>query len=117
MTMKNYQIAGDMSVYDHMGNDVDSVRERVIQKNRFATYVNDRMREWFDIPYKKTVWVEVRHSGRIDISGKYRFDSKDKERMNRILRSVIEAAGRETGMVTYGSIYFFADQKGWEVRS
>ena len=115
MSMKNFQIASDMSLY-FGGDDYDSVKKRVIQMGKFELYISDRIHEWFLIPEMTSVWVDIDHLGRIDINGKYRFDNNDLSRMNHMLLSIIEAAGRNCGMSTYGSIHFFEDTVGWEIR-
>ena len=115
MTMANFQISSDMSVY-FGGDNYDDVKERVKRMGEFRSYVSSRIREWFAIPYKTTVWIEIDHNGLASISGKYRFDTDNLSKMNSMLLSIVEAGGRVANVVTYGEIHFFEDRIGWEVR-
>ena len=113
--MANFQISSDMNVY-YGSNDYDSVKDRVIQMGRFRSYVSSRMEEWFIVPERTSVWIDIDRLGHISIGGKYSFNTHDLDRMNRILLSVMEAGGRHSGLATYGDIHFFEDQEGWKVR-
>lgn len=111
---KNYSIQGQL--YLDWSNSTD-VTVKVQQKDTFVNAINKLLHELFVIPADRIVWTECEWNGRITISGKYRFESDDIVKMDRILVLMLNTAAEEAGVSISGDVHFSPDLVGWELRS